>query len=52
MKKELKYEIIKEYPKGESRHYDVNNPIAVKGKDIENNTVKYSKQHTIYDEYD
>ena len=52
MKKELKYEIIKEYPKGESRHYDINNPIAVKGKDIENNTVKYSKQHTIYDEYD
>lgn len=35
MIKELRYPVIPEYPKGESHHYDVNNPIPLKGKEIE-----------------
>ena len=29
MRKELLYPVIDEYPKGDSRRYDINNPIAV-----------------------
>lgn len=29
MRNELKYPVIPEYPKGDSRHYDTHNPSAV-----------------------
>lgn len=29
LKKDLKYPVLKEYPKGDSRHYDITNPIPV-----------------------
>jgi hypothetical protein len=35
MLKELKYEIITNYPKGTSRHYDTDNPIsAIKESEV------------------
>jgi len=29
MLKELKYPVIPEYPKGDSRHYDTNDPVSL-----------------------
>ena len=29
MRKELKYPVIAEYPKGDTRHYDIENPMPI-----------------------
>lgn len=34
MKKQLKYQILGTYPKGDSRKYDIDNPVPLDGGNI------------------